>query len=370
MASNPKDAPPLPLERLTATRTGVKDDTLIPGDQSTGTFIGRTYNVIKSIKISNVRQLAMARNIYSGRVVIAIIVKKNGINPEKWLKEKSFLDRNRERAPPPLYFTRTLTFFEDDEDVFTFLSYPSWPKCTLFGNTCAAPLSIQQVQQISAQIMRGLDFLHSQDLVHTNICPESVVFVSPGYVKGRYYDHQTECYEKHDLLTDTRIQIVFCGDTRDEGVMIGKDLYRSPEVVAGLPVTFKSDLFSLGCLIAEMTTDEPLFARVETSSELDYMRGCLVMMQHTLEPLSSKMVSNIYARHGNIFNADGLIPETDTFCGSVTTYLELYGSLEDIVTDSDAFDVVNGLLRMDPDNRIDISRLLNRYDFFISRIMF
>lgn len=35
--------------------------------------------------------------------------------------------------------------------------------------------------------------------------------------------------------------------------------YRSPEVILGLPYTQKIDIWSLGCVVMEMHTGEPLF---------------------------------------------------------------------------------------------------------------
>ena len=43
--------------------------------------------------------------------------------------------------------------------------------------------------------------------------------------------------------------------------------YRSPEVMLGLPYTVAIDMWSLGCILVEMHTGEPLFAGTEQVSE-------------------------------------------------------------------------------------------------------
>lgn len=43
--------------------------------------------------------------------------------------------------------------------------------------------------------------------------------------------------------------------------------YRSPEVLLGIPYDLAIDMWSLGCILVEMHTGEPLFAG---SNEVDY----------------------------------------------------------------------------------------------------
>ena len=45
--------------------------------------------------------------------------------------------------------------------------------------------------------------------------------------------------------------------------------YRSPEVMLGLPYTVAIDMWSLGCILAEMHTGEPLFSG---SDQFDQMQ--------------------------------------------------------------------------------------------------
>ena len=45
--------------------------------------------------------------------------------------------------------------------------------------------------------------------------------------------------------------------------------YRSPEVMLGLPYTVAIDVWSLGCILVEMHTGEPLFSGAD---QLDQMR--------------------------------------------------------------------------------------------------
>lgn len=44
--------------------------------------------------------------------------------------------------------------------------------------------------------------------------------------------------------------------------------YRSPEVMLGLPYTAAIDMWSLGCILVEMHTGEPLFAGVDQFDQM------------------------------------------------------------------------------------------------------
>lgn len=44
--------------------------------------------------------------------------------------------------------------------------------------------------------------------------------------------------------------------------------YRSPEVMLGLPYTTAIDMWSLGCILVEMHTGEPLFAGVDQFDQM------------------------------------------------------------------------------------------------------
>lgn len=47
--------------------------------------------------------------------------------------------------------------------------------------------------------------------------------------------------------------------------------YRSPEVLLGIPYDLAIDMWSLGCILVEMHTGEPLFAG---SNEVRHMNMC------------------------------------------------------------------------------------------------
>ena len=51
--------------------------------------------------------------------------------------------------------------------------------------------------------------------------------------------------------------------------------YRSPEVVLRIPYTTKVDMWSLGCIIVELLTGDPLFPGNNEQELLEYMMEVL-----------------------------------------------------------------------------------------------
>ncbi len=86
--------------------------------------------------------------------------------------------------------------------------------------------------------------------------------------------------EKRKILTRTDIRLIdFGGATLDSDYhskIINTRQYRGPEVILGLGWTFPSDIWSVGCIIAELLTGKLLFA---THHDLEH----LALMEKILE---------------------------------------------------------------------------------------
>jgi len=104
----------------------------------------------------------------------------------------------------------------------------------------AGRLPAHRAANILAQICAGLDYAHSQGVVHRDVKPANVF-----------------------VQEDDRIKILDFGlacTPEDEGLGIpGTPLYVSPEQVAGRPATPLADMYSVGLMAYEMVTGERPF---------------------------------------------------------------------------------------------------------------
>ena len=96
---------------------------------------------------------------------------------------------------------------------------------------------------LALQICSGLKEAHAQGIVHRDLKPENIMVDAQGNVK----------------IMDFGIARSMEAVTRMTGSMVGTPQYMAPEQVAGKPVDYRTDIYSLGLILYEMFTGTPAF---------------------------------------------------------------------------------------------------------------
>lgn len=114
----------------------------------------------------------------------------------------------------------------------------------LLKNTKFVGVSLNLVRKFSKQILKALEFLARKhvDIIHCDLKPENVLLKHPKRSSIKLIDFGSSCLSTERKYT-----------------YIQSRFYRSPEILLGLPYDQKIDMWSLGCLLVEMHTGEPLF---------------------------------------------------------------------------------------------------------------
>lgn len=146
------------------------------------------------------------------------------------------------------------------------------------------PMPTTQALAIAAQLTSALDELHRAGLLHRDVKPGHVILApdETGALRG--------------VLIDAGVCKPLEG-ARTSGVIFGTAGYVAPEQLAGKLVSFRSDLYSLGCVIYEMLTAQAPFARADTESTLAAQQeGALPAFPAGLSPQVAAVVTSLLAK--------------------------------------------------------------------------
>lgn len=127
----------------------------------------------------------------------------------------------------------------------------------LRGHLDRSRLSKRTVLDFGCQIAEGLAAAHGQRVIHRDLKPENIFITEKGRVKILDFGLaalQPAAAEAEDVRPDR------AAATRP-GQILGTAGYMAPEQAASEPTDARSDVFSLGCVLYEMATGMPAFAR-------------------------------------------------------------------------------------------------------------
>ncbi|CAG0879108.1 unnamed protein product [Cyprideis torosa] len=100
------------------------------------------------------------------------------------------------------------------------------------------------VREYTWQILRGIDYIHSQNVIHRDIKPENLLVSKQGILKICDFGFARPLATRGESCTD----------------YVATRWYRAPELLVGDTKYGKEvDIWAVGCLFAEMLTGDPLF---------------------------------------------------------------------------------------------------------------
>lgn len=168
-------------------------------------------------------------------------------------------------------------------------------------------LPLDRVQMVLSDVLRYLSALAQLDLVHCDVKPENILSEKDS-PRTRLIDFGSCCV---------------VGDP--DFVYVQSRYYRAPEVVLQLPFDSQADVWSLGCVAAELMLGLPLFPA------LDQMH-LLILINEMLGPFPEEMTQNsdYFLPNGSMKSEETLCREFGTDFSSFQRYF-VQTKLDDIV---------------------------------------
>lgn len=134
--------------------------------------------------------------------------------------------------------------------VFELLSYNLYD---LIRNTNFKGISLNLIRKFAQQICQALVFLSSPEIsvIHCDLKPENILLKHPKRTAIKIIDFGSSCKIGNTMYP-----------------YIQSRFYRSPEVLLGLPYDQAIDMWSLGCILYELHTGDPLFNGVSEQDQV------------------------------------------------------------------------------------------------------
>ena len=110
-------------------------------------------------------------------------------------------------------------------------------------------IPLKKIKEISKQILIGLKYCHNKNIVHRDLKPDNILMTEDEQIKICDFGSSKNIERKKDKRKD-------CKSTP----YVVTRYYRAPELFFGkINYDSKIDIFSCGCIIAELFTLSPLF---------------------------------------------------------------------------------------------------------------
>ncbi|KAM6957166.1 cyclin-dependent kinase 6 [Aplochiton taeniatus] len=127
-------------------------------------------------------------------------------------------------------------------DLMLVFEYIDQDLSTYLANVSNAGLELDKIKDVMVQLLRGLDFLHTNMVVHRDLKPDNILVSSRGEVKIADFG-LARIYTYHIALTPCVVTL----------------WYRAPEVLLHSGYMSSVDIWSAGCIFAELFLRRPLF---------------------------------------------------------------------------------------------------------------
>ena len=295
-------------------------------------------------------------DIKEKRLVCIKIIKNNKDYFDQSIDEIKLLRYiNANGDPDKKYFLRVYDYFYYKEhlmivsellkdNLYDFYKY-------LTDNNNTEYFSVERIQKLTKQILICLEFIHDLKIIHCDLKPENILMKSITDATCKVIDFGSSCFV-HDHLS----------------AYIQSRSYRAPEVILGCRYDYKIDMWSLGCILAEIYTGNVLFQNDSIQSMLARIIGICGPIPNWMYE-KGKLVNDFFTKEKLLYMEPNAVDNNESMNQTspqergkkVHILVPKKSSLRKRIRTNNEqfFNFLSGLLKIDPNDRMSAKDALN-----------
>ncbi|KAI9144308.1 kinase-like domain-containing protein, partial [Paraphysoderma sedebokerense] len=221
---------------------------------------GRKYMIIDVLGQGTFGQVVKCQNLKTKEIVAVKVVKNKPAYFNQSMMEVTILEMLNEKYDKHdrhhiIRMLDTFIFRKHLCLVFELLSINLYE---LIKQNQFRGLSTNLVRVFTNQILNAMIVLNEAKIIHCDLKPENILLKDLQDTTIKVIDFGSACHEQQTVYT-----------------YIQSRFYRSPEVLLGLPYSSSIDMWSLGCIVAELFLGLPLFPGTSEYNQLSRIVECV-----------------------------------------------------------------------------------------------